>query len=122
MNFVENELWRSSRCFVQMRPRFRLAYSAILCSFTPFCSRLAYETLNNKELVHLPDCVAIGVANGAFLMASCLSFDFALVASAGIAGGIYGGLYSLALRKMVTAESESSSDADSKYVDKSFKL
>ena len=43
MGHVEKELWRSSRCFVQMKPRFRLAYSAILCSFVPYCSRLAYE-------------------------------------------------------------------------------
>ena len=44
MAFVEKELWRSSKCFIQMKPRFRLAYSAILCSFAPYCSRLAYES------------------------------------------------------------------------------
>ena len=48
MTFVEKELWRSSRCFVQMRPRFRLAYCAILCSYLPYGVRLAYEHLSDK--------------------------------------------------------------------------
>ena len=37
--FVETELWRTSRCFVAMKPRLRLFYSAMVCSFVPFCSR-----------------------------------------------------------------------------------
>ena len=48
MTFVETELWKSSKCFVQMKPRFRLAYSAIICSFVPYLSRLAYERYSDK--------------------------------------------------------------------------
>ena len=37
--FVEQELWRGSRCYVQMKPRLRLFYSAMICSFVPFGTR-----------------------------------------------------------------------------------
>ena len=34
--FIETELWKSSRCFVSMRPRLRLLYTALLASYVPF--------------------------------------------------------------------------------------
>ena len=98
MNFVEAELWTASRCFIQMKPRFRLAYSAILCSFLPYLSRMAYERYSNRQLCSIIECSLIGSLNGASLMGLCLTLNPSIVASAALIGGIYGAVYSLALR------------------------
>ena len=124
MNFVEAELWTASRCFIQMKPRFRLAYSAILCSFLPYLSRMAYERYSNRQLSSIIECSLIGSLNGASLMGLCLTLNPSIVASAALIGGIYGGFYSLALRKFVTkvevnkiACAGGEVSFDSKYVD-----
>ena len=98
MTFVEKTLWQSSKCYIQMRPRFRLAYSAILCSFLPYCSKLAFEKAFEREPVFAPECAAIGSTNGLLLMGLCLSWDFPIVLSATALGGLYGTAYSLALQ------------------------
>ena len=116
MAFVETELWRSSRCYIQMRPRLRLAYTALVCSFLPYCTRLAYEYQFKRWPHRLPECAALGLLNGTTLMALCLTWDPAMVLSAGMIGATYGILYSQALKYLtnkVDCSSEGSVNLDS---------
>ena len=108
-----------------MKPRFRLAYSAILCSFIPYCSRMAFERYAGRQLTQLPECTVIGMANGMILMGLCLSTELPFVASAAVVGGIYGALYSKGLNYFVNKDAAEISEkeaSENQYVDKSFKL
>ena len=77
-----------------MRPRFRLVYSAIVCSFVPYSTKLAYETYTGSELVHTLPCTLLATLNGAVLTGLCLSWQLPMVVSGGIMGAAYGTLYS----------------------------
>ena len=72
VNFVERELWRGSYCYVQMTPRLRLFYSAMLCSFIPFVTKQSLSPYL-KTTQNL-DCAAIGFLNGMLISGLCLTF------------------------------------------------
>ena len=107
-----------------MRPRFRLAYSAIACSFLPYCSRLALEKYLERDIVQPTEFIALGSLNGAALVALCLTFELPFVVSGMVLGGISGGIHNQIMQYEAksTINAASVDDSESKYVDKSFKL
>ena len=72
VKFVETELWRGSNCYIKMTPKFRLVYTAALCSFIPFSTKTAVSSYS--KLVSHRDCAALGLANGLLITGLCLSF------------------------------------------------
>ena len=72
VNFVERELWRSSNCYIQMTPRIRLFYSAILCSFIPLTTKSLLSP--HLNLRRSQDCAAVGFLNGMLITGLCLTF------------------------------------------------
>lgn len=39
LKFIQSDLWGSSKCYIQMRPRLRLAYVAGMASFVPYITK-----------------------------------------------------------------------------------
>ena len=42
-NIIENQFWKPSNCVIQMKPRLRLFYSAMIISFVPYISRMLLQ-------------------------------------------------------------------------------
>ena len=81
-----------------MKPRLRLVYTAVMCSFVPYSTKLAFETYTSDELVHTLPCSLLASLNAALLTGLCLSWHLPMVASGAVIGASYGTLYSLALK------------------------
>jgi len=79
LRFVEQELWRGSNCYIQMKPRLRLFYSAMICSFVPYLTREAYnyqtKLLGLEPLIKhtwMPH-IALGALNGSLIVGLTLT-------------------------------------------------
>ena len=119
MAFVEKRMWNSQSCYIQMKPRFRMLYSAALCSFVPFATRLAFESLekSDQKVVNLDSgtrsglttqCFLGGLLDGTLLSACILSFKPLWLFQGGLLGSLIGLGYSqllweLALRRNIDA-------------------
>ena len=73
-NVIERQFWKPSNCYVQIKPRLRWFYSAMLISFVPFASRSLMETYFDQYfyLKHMPSA-ALGFING--IAIACLTLS-----------------------------------------------
>ena len=107
VNMVERDFWKPSNCFIQMRPRLRLFYTAMACSFIPYFTKKAAYYVNKEEqwhLFYLPSIV-VGAIDGALTSAICLAplkSNYMMIhAFATVVGSVYGLAYSYIIRRHV---------------------
>ena len=72
--FIEEELWKQSNCFVGMKPRMRLLYTCVVCSFIPFFLRKSYEHLFEEKVMDFKSNLVVGILSGGAMAGITLSF------------------------------------------------
>ena len=87
-----------------MKPRLRVFYSAMLCSFIPLLTRQTLQTYydHNFQLRYL-SCTAAGGLNGLLLGLGVLTFNnYPILMGSTAIGSAYGWLYCFLLRQQIT--------------------
>ena len=68
-------------------------YSAMVCSFIPYATRLATEKGLGLQTVDYSVNVPLGMLNGMAIMGLCLSWEMSYIASGGLIGATLAALY-----------------------------
>ena len=108
-----------------MRPRLRLFYSAIICSFVPYLAREAYTYFGPSyglqpldDMTWIPH-LALGAVCGAILVWLTLSNQTTFVLGGAAIGLAHSSIY-VGLLKTLTRQP--AVEAESRFVDKDYKL
>ena len=102
LNYIEQVLWKPSNCTIKMKPRLRLFYTAMLCSFVPFLSKqLAINYYDQNFQLKYGPCAALGSLNG-FALCNLILYNKEIVPLVGASsiGVVYGLMYCYLIRKM----------------------
>ena len=115
IKFIEQDLWHNSKCYVQMRPRLRLIYSAFMASYIPFFTKrladkckenlklfnnLDYKDNQDYRLFYIPNSI-LGFANGSLMTILTLTFQPSFVLFGGFLGLSQGLLFTKAYRQLI---------------------
>ena len=118
IKFIENEFWHNSKCYVQMRPRLRLIYSAFIASYVPFFTKMVTDKCKKVQMMitlfldfvskaeedyrlfYLPNSI-LGFTNGLLISSLTLTFQPSFILVGGLIGSSHGLIFTYAYRQMI---------------------
>ena len=104
-----------------MKPRLRLFYTAMVCSFVPLITRKAYETkINHHFYLFYGPCLFLGALNGSLICMLTLTWSLkngglALIMGSSLIGMSHGAIYCFYLRHQI--KSKYKKIVNNEYVD-----
>jgi len=114
LKFIQSDLWGTSKCYIQMRPRLRMAYVAGMASFVPYMTKQAALKSNTLLLLNVvvfsddphrlltyPVSICIGFSTGVILSSLIFSFQPAYWIMGGLIGLTHSCAHTFVIRQEI---------------------